>query len=612
MTTEFLTQLHQLHYGTSRLAKKNILPKQLLDFVSEILADAYQPPLREYLEKSYRAVNAFRDGLPPEAFEKFDVSLLTKTASFPLPYKPFADFFREAKYYPPYRLDFSEPKPGFYQYEPDDPDDRRRWRDDRREYQDELSDWKERKRVHERRHKELPKLTPVQEALLGTPFPTDVPETWEYQVPFCIDPQHRFAHKFVRATTRSGKTNYLACKILDDLERVKKGEASVIAMESHSVLVPKLAKLKMFGRGGALEGQFIHLRPLRQDLSLNIFDNGKHDDLDDEQRSAFYRDTLRTVQFFINSIVKTDTSSQQDIVLKLLTQAVLCLRNPTIADIEALLEPKGIDAYRDKFIGIDPFVLNALEKQLHTDFKQSTIAMRGRVTGIKTDPLFRKMFAHKQNRLDLFAELKTPKVILVDTAGLGDATQAFGRFFLAKLYEASLKRRLLAENSPSVTKPPIYLYVDEAHDYISDEPLIAKMIDTVGKDGLAMIFATQRERTIMPDVLDALSRVYTQSNPRWPMVNIVLDPTEPPDPPREPVKVRVQLIDWGAFPQMNAAEQLSIHEQMLERFGPKTEMEPEPLPRAEKPEAPKPKSEKVKPKPETPKPEEDETDAKPW
>jgi hypothetical protein len=151
------------------------------------------------------------------------------------------------------------------------------------------------------------------------------------------------------------------------------------------------------------------------------------------------------------------------------------------------------------------------------------------------------------------------------------------------------------------------------------------MIDTVGKDGLAMAFATQREMHLSADVLDALKRVYTQCVPRRPMVNIVLDSTEPPDPPRQPIPVFVERVDLAAHPQMSETEQLQIRQQMKDRFGPvaphvdltpEEDVEEEPEPPAEEQKAEKPKSEPPKTKRTPPKPpppaNDDDTDAKPW
>jgi hypothetical protein len=86
--------------------------------------------------------------------------------------------FREGKFYPPYYLDFSEPKPNFYQDEPHDKDDKVDWRNAKREFETyELDPWKERKRVHEKRQKELPTPSGFAQLFLGTSFSPTCPST---------------------------------------------------------------------------------------------------------------------------------------------------------------------------------------------------------------------------------------------------------------------------------------------------------------------------------------------------------------------------------------------------------------------------------------------------
>lgn len=59
-----------------------------------------------------------------------------------------------------------------------------------------------------------------------------------------------------------------------------------------------------------LDGKLI--QPLEYELSLNI--KGDHSDLTEREQTALCRETVSAIQFFISSIVRTETSGQQDIV----------------------------------------------------------------------------------------------------------------------------------------------------------------------------------------------------------------------------------------------------------------------------------------------------------
>jgi hypothetical protein len=642
LPTDIVTKLIELHYGFVKGDRERPLPHALLMFAAEQIGNLYESffyrpalkspndVLKPFLTAATASLNSFRNSLPDVLFERRELGSLVERREVDLTqaysalargFGSIAHLFPRDSMYPVHLHQdiVAGRKPYFSDWEPDDSDERRQWRRDKRSFENaEIPIWQDRVKLAQKLEKTFEQTaTPLQKELVGTPFffhASAFPTPYVYEVPFHLPDEHRFAHQFVRAPSRSGKTNFMICEILEDLKKVEEGNASLIVMESHGAIVPHLAKLKTFGPGGPLEGKLLNIEPLEYEMSLNIFDKGKHDDLTDREQTALYRDVLSTISFFINSIVRTDMSGQQDIVLNLLIQAMLTLPSATVHDLRKLLTKKGFDEYKGKFVDADPFVIEAIELDLFGDFKQSTQAMRSRATGILTDPLFRKSFSHAEDRLDLFDELKTPKVILVDTGGLGQATQAFGRFFLAKLHQAMLKRRQIARREPNITKPSVYLYVDEAIDYIKDEPLISTMIDTVGKDGLGMTFATQREAHLSADVLDALKRVYIQCVPRRPIVNVVFDPTEPPEPPRTPIVVSVAKMDWDEHPQMSVREQLAIRQQMKERFGPiapqvdLSSTEPE-LDAQEEPVTPTATPE---PPPATAPEMEDETDAKPW
>lgn len=604
----FLTKLCELHTGSSKIDDKPELPRYLLEPLLELFLFYYranEQDLTNLLTVSYKAINAFRDALPKDVFAT-ETTLLyeERLLSLEQPQSAFAQALKGlpgAPHYPPYYFDFNEPEPRFYDMEPDDPDEKRGWKWDKEFHKDLVSDWKEAKKYHEKKQKDAPPLTAVQQAFVGTPFYPYLhllPDEVLYRVPLSRKLTHgvRVAHEFVLSPSRSGKTTFLTAQILEDFEKVKRGECSIIAIDSENELIPDLAKLAIFGPGGELEGKLIYLEPMKYPLALNIFDRGDSSELSQVDRQELYRGALTTTQFFINSIGRTEVSGHQDIVLKFAVQALMNLPKATVADLRELLHEGGYARYKEQFRDLDPEVARVLQKDLHGDMKASTSAVRSRVTGITSDPLFRRVFSQKDNRLDFYEELQTPKVVLISTAGLSDATGPFGRFIIAKLYEAVLKRKFI----PRASRLPIYCYIDEASHYVPDEPMFANMIDRVAKQGLGLIIATQREAHITDsNVLDALKSVAIQVQTRKPHAIISIDKAEP-------ITVHVPLVDLAKLPQMTEAQQEAIREQMAARFGPVTIPEPEPV-KPERPKAEKPKGRRAR----ATEPDE-ETDAKPW
>jgi hypothetical protein len=114
--------------------------------------------------------------------------------------------------------------------------------------------------------------------------------------------------------------------------------------------------------------------------------------------------------------------------------------------------------------------------------------------------------------------------------------------------EAMLKRKFI----PKSSKLPVYFYVDEASEYYGKEPRVAKIIDRLGKPGLATIFAAQGTDHFSPEVLTAMQRAAVQAwTLEWPIVNISLNR-------KEPMQVHVSRTELASLPSISEPEFESI------------------------------------------------------
>lgn len=185
----FLSQLRDLHIGTSNHDGRPILPDRLLRLICHPIIIQYQlefltnltstpryaqkianphRTLQTFLTSNTQAINVFRDALPEFAFDPEQEVTETKSLDLEIAYRSFADVIRsnlpqlrsaglidEDSLFPLYYHDFSEPMPSFDEPEPrfarDEPahPGDRRWNIRRlvREYR--LRAWKERKRKFE-------------------------------------------------------------------------------------------------------------------------------------------------------------------------------------------------------------------------------------------------------------------------------------------------------------------------------------------------------------------------------------------------------------------------------------------------------------------------------
>jgi hypothetical protein len=432
-------------------------------------------------------------------------------------------------------------------------------------------------------------LTALQRTMIDTPlyrqgynlYPNEV-----VNLPFEIPPDLRFRHQFLVGSSGSGKTTLLIAQLLEDFKRVERGECSVIVMDSQNELVPNISKLALFGKNQPLEGKLIYPEPKQYPIASNIF-------------SGDFRASYDNAEFFLNSIFKNEITPQMTTVLKYAIQVLTVIPDATVSTLKELMSDTGYLKYEKFFLNVDPVVNDWMRHRLYSkDFAVTRIAIHNRLDGFLADSFYRAMFADPRDKLDFFEELKTPKVILINTADLGGILEPFGRFIIAKVEEAMLKRK-------NVTKKlPVFFYIDEASDYISDEPLIAKIIDKLRKQMLGLIVSIQRKPFIRSaDVLDALEHVAIQA---WtintPIATIALAGASPVDVVMPWIKLEEQ-------PRMPEAEYEAIRREMRRRYASDpVKKEPECPPTAEATQKQKPE----KPKTETPKSENVKPDAKPW
>lgn len=359
--------------------------------------------------------------------------------------------------------------------------------------------------------------------------------------------QYRFRHQFVVGPTGSGKTTFLSAQINADLDKVARGEACVFVMDSQNELIPNLANLARFAPGGDLAGKLIYLEPDPDyPLALNIFDLDQErlSQLSGRDRTALIRGTEEMVTFFLKSLVRAETSGFMEAIIKYVLRGVMLIPNATIFTFKDLLSKGSYAKYEQYLSQLSENDRNFLKSEMfESGYAASLNAMRSRFAAFTGDKLFTDMFSYPRNRLDFFHMLQTPRVILVNTMEgmLKGAKEPFGRFFIAKLLQATEERMFL----PKASKLPVYAYIDEAQDYLRNEENIAELIEKARKQNVAITVATHSPEEFDPRVARALEKAAIQARgqnaPNW---QLSLSGAAP-------VTVQVENVNFGDMPRMS-------------------------------------------------------------
>ncbi|MCC8977577.1 ATP-binding protein [Bradyrhizobium acaciae] len=340
--------------------------------------------------------------------------------------------------------------------------------------------------------------------LSGTPFP----RLFLADVPFPIPEQIRFAHQWILAPQGAGKTQAIQFQFLCDLPKVARNEGSIIVMDSQGDLIRNIAGLKCFAPGEVLEGKLIVIEPDPDyPLALNIFDMGKErlDAYSNRDRERLINSTLELLTYVIGGLSETEMTPKQQTLFRYVLRACMQIPDATIHTFAEVLsgDPKH-QPYIDQLDG--PTKLFFATQFNDVQFKQTKQEVAWRLMYLLENPTFERMFSNPRSKLDLFTELQSSKVILINTDKdllKEKRTEMFGRFFIAMLLQSAQERASLAREERKAT----FCYIDECHDYIAKDANITTLLDQARKMNIGLVLANQRCAQISPNVLDALCNV---------------------------------------------------------------------------------------------------------
>jgi hypothetical protein len=344
----------------------------------------------------------------------------------------------------------------------------------------------------------------VADFLSGTPFPG----LFLSSVPFPIPDATRFAHQWILAPQGAGKTQAIQFQFLSDLPKVANNEASIIIMDSQGDLIRNIAGLQCFAEGEALQDKLVLIEPDPEfPLALNIFDMGRErlDQYSVRDRERLTNSTLELLTYVIGSLSETEMTPKQQTLFRYVLRACMQIPDATIHTFAELLSGStDYQQYIDQLEG--PAKLFFATQFNDVQFKQTKQEVAWRLMYLLENPTFERMFSNPRSKLDLYTELQSSKVILINTDKdlLKDKrTEMFGRFFIAMLLQSAQERAALQRDR----RLPVFCYIDECHDYIANDTNITTLLDQARKMNIGLILANQRCAQVSPAVLDALNNV---------------------------------------------------------------------------------------------------------
>ena len=339
--------------------------------------------------------------------------------------------------------------------------------------------------------------------LAGTAFA----EFFLADVPFRIPEKSRFEHMHILAGTGHGKTQTIQHLLTADIDRVMRGEASIVVMDSQGDLIRTISNLKTFAEHPE-KLCLIDPHDIKHPVALNLFDMGMQRL---ETYSALDKERLRNsakelLNFVLSSLLGSDMTSKQATLFDFALALMLEIPGATIHTFRDLMQEGALAKYQQYVSKLDETAQDFFNKEFDVkrgQFETTKKEVVRRLYGILSNTTFRRMFSHERSKLDLFSEMNSGKIILIDTAKdllKENGTEVFGRFFLALIANAAQERATL----PSSHRLPCFVYIDECQDYISKDANVTVILEQARKQNVGLILANQYLSQISQGVLESL------------------------------------------------------------------------------------------------------------
>jgi hypothetical protein len=338
----------------------------------------------------------------------------------------------------------------------------------------------------------------------ATPFE----DLFKTPVPFALPEPTRFEHHWIVGGSGHGKTNALVNLIIDDLQRVIGGDASIVLIDSQNTLIPAIAHLPLFAKGNLLDGKLVLVdaTDVEYPIALNLFDVGlerinSYSLLDRERMLNTASDVM---EFILASLLGAEMTSRQSTLFGYTLQAMQVIPDATINTFRELMEPNGRKKFAPYLAKLEGRAREFFETQfdaaIFSSTKQQVVA---RLFAISENRTFDRMLSNSRSKLDLFSEINAGKVILINSAKdllKQQGTEIFGRFFLALIAQAAQERATL----PPSKRLPCYVYIDECQDYLSNDSNFTMILEQARKQNVGVIVAHQYLSQLSQKTLDSL------------------------------------------------------------------------------------------------------------
>ena len=303
--------------------------------------------------------------------------------------------------------------------------------------------------------------------------------------------ESRFEHCHILAGTGHGKTQLIQTLILNDLKH--HGESGFCVIDSQGDLIKKLSMNYRFAPESeeSLSERFILIDPTDVEfpVCLNMFALNQTDvqGSSPADREMITNSTVELYSYMFGALFGAELTQRQGLIFQYLARLMMQIPGATIQTLREVLENgKKFIPYMEKLGGSAQAFFKT--QFFSTQFNQTKRQVLARLWSILANATLERTFSHVEQKVDLYDAMNSGKIVLINTAKdlLGkEGSQILGRFFIALLGQAIIKRSAIPESQ----RKPFYVYIDEAHEYFDEN--IEQLLNQARKYRVGLTLAHQ-------------------------------------------------------------------------------------------------------------------------
>jgi Type IV secretion-system coupling protein DNA-binding domain len=324
----------------------------------------------------------------------------------------------------------------------------------------------------------------VDSYLAGTPFTHFFQTRFSYTLP----PSARFEHTHIVGGSGHGKTQLLQSLMLDDLEKIKEGKASVVVIDSQGDMIRHIRELAIVGE---MPEHVVLIDPndIEYPPALNFFDFGldRLDCYDPVEREKLINGAISLYEYVFGALLGAELTQRQGVIFRYLARLMMVIPGATMQTLMDFMEEP--ETTKPHLKNLDPTAAHFFETQFFSNkFNDTRQQILTRLWGVRSNSVLDRMFSNKHNKLNLFGAMNSGSLILINTAKellKQEGCEILGRFFIALICQAAQERASIPENKRQDT----FVYIDEAHDYFDES--MENLLNQARKYKVAMLISHQ-------------------------------------------------------------------------------------------------------------------------